>query len=159
VRGGAGTGWSLAWKINLNARLNNGQRAYQMIKRQLRPIKSSTVNMHKGGSYYSLLCAHPPFQIDGNFGAASGICEMLLASHEKGLIKLLPAIPKEWKCGSFSGLKARGGITVDCRWEKGKVTYCRMTADGDREFNVKLNGEIKPVRITTKQPFIFSDNM
>lgn len=145
LRGDDGTGWSLAWKINFRARLYDGDRAYKLIKRLLRPVHSSSYNYSNGGGVYpNLFDAHPPFQIDGNFGAVSGICEMLLQSHvvdENGnfLIKLLPALPTEWKTGNINGIVARGNIRFDIEWENGSLKNCMMYCE--KQVTAVLAGE------------------
>lgn len=133
-RGDESTGWSMAWKINFWARLQDGNRAYKLIKDLLKPAGEGR------GSYPNLFSAHPPMQIDGNFGGSAGIMEMLLQSHE-GYIHLLPAIPDGWKNGSVKGLKARGGAVVDFTWKDGKTDYIKLTSDTDNSFSLKIHSK------------------
>jgi alpha-L-fucosidase 2 len=154
-RGDEGTGWSKAWKINLWARLLDGDRAYKLLREQLTYVSEQSVVYGAGGVYGSLLDAHPPFQIDGNFGALSGLVEMLLQSHvyeERGAeriytLDILPALPAGagFESGTVKGLKARGGFTVDITWNGGKLEKAIVACAHDTPgFRVRIqNGELK----------------
>jgi alpha-L-fucosidase 2 len=146
LRGDDGTGWSKAWKINCWARLGDGDRALRLLKSMFLLETRNAVHMTGGGLYANLFDAHPPFQIDGNFGATAGIVEMLLQCHD-GAIHLLPALPDAWKCGSIRGLRAPGGVTVDMAWQDGKPASARMTADRSVEFVVRCGAWNTPVSI------------
>jgi alpha-L-fucosidase 2 len=148
ARGDEGTGWSLAWKINLWARLHDGNRAFKILHRLLKPLQDNKLNMmNGGGTFVSLLCGHPPFQIDGNFGGTAGIAEMLLQS-SNGYTELLPALPDEWKDGSFKGWRARGGAELDAVWENSRITSLQVKATVSNRFKIKVPVNVNRIKIT-----------
>jgi len=138
-RGDVSTGWSMAWKINWWARLKDGDHALKILKDGLKYIGSKTEVMGGGGTFANLFCAHPPFQIDGNFGGTAGIAEMLVQSHE-GFIHLLPALPAEWPTGEIKGLVTRGGFVVDMKWENGKMTEATIVSNVGGNCRIKVAG-------------------
>jgi alpha-L-fucosidase 2 len=149
ARGDDGPSWSIAYKMLFWARLHDGNRAYKLFKAMMRPALNTGMNYGAGGGVYAnLLSAGPPFQIDGNLGAAAGIAEMLLQSHA-GFIELLPAVPDAWKTsGEVNGLKARGNITVSFKWRNGKITRWHLTSPVTRKVKLKMNGEMREVSVT-----------
>jgi alpha-L-fucosidase 2 len=135
-RGDVATGWSLAWKINCWARFKEGEHVFKMIKMLLSPTKNDA------GSYPNLFDAHPPFQIDGNFGAAAGIGEMLLQSHTK-YIDILPALPGALPNGIVKGICARGGFVIDMKWENGELENVTVTSKAGMPLLLRYKGKEK----------------
>ena len=154
IKGDETTGWSTGWRINLWARMKNGEKAYQIYRKLLTavaPEKSRMPNYSKGGGTYpNLFDAHPPFQIDGNFGGVAGVCEMLMQSGD-GVIELLPALPEAWNEGSVSGLCARGGYEVSFEWKGGYVRGCSIKARNSGTVILKYNGQQKTIKLKAGQ--------
>ncbi|QZE14892.1 glycoside hydrolase family 95 protein [Halosquirtibacter laminarini] len=134
--GGAGTGWSRAWLINCSARLLNGDMAQKHIE-----------YLFKKSIYKNLFDAHPPFQIDGNFGYTAGVAEMLVQSYEEGIVRILPALPSSWENGAVKGLKARGDIAVDIHWKDGKATQVDLLSPFDQKIRLIVNGRELDVKL------------
>ena len=140
IRGNKTTGWSMAWKVSLWARLYDASKSYEALTNLINYVNPKIKAENQGGLYRNLLNALP-FQIDGNFGATAGIAEMLLQSHNEN-IHLLPALPLTWKEGSIKGLKARGGYTVDIEWKEGKTVVAYITSPYKQTANIQYKDQI-----------------
>ena len=153
TRGDEGTGWSRAWKLNFWARLRDGNRAHGLLRSCLNPTRPGT---SVGGVFSNLFDAHPPFQIDGNFGYTSGVAEMLLQS-QGDMIELLPALPDEWHTGAFDGMCARGGYVVDAEWQDGKVKRAVIGSKTGRPCIVRFPGASK-AKVRSARRKVLSDD-
>ena len=146
IKGDFSTGWSTGWRISLWARLHRADKSYSMIRKLLNYVHPGNYNNPKnrpsGGTYPNLFDAHPPFQIDGNFGGTAGICEMLMQCDGETM-HLLPALPKEWPAGEIKGIKARGNHEIDLVWNNGKVSKVSITSKNAGNLTVKYNGKQK----------------
>ncbi|MDZ7875155.1 MAG: hypothetical protein U5N27_19920 [Rhizobium sp.] len=136
IRGDNASGWGIGWRICLWARLGDGERAWSVLKSQLSPSRT----------YANLFDAHPPFQIDGNFGGAAGICEMI-AHSRPGEVRLLPAIPKALSTGRVSGMRLRGGIELDMEWSDGKVLKAKLISRAQQTVSLWSGGYSREVSL------------
>jgi alpha-L-fucosidase 2 len=156
-RGDAATGWSLAWKVNLWARFLDGDHAWRILNNLIVPASDKP---SRAGLYTNMFDAHPPFQIDGNFGATAGIAEMLLQSQdahatptspvqngETAFLHLLPALPRALPDGSVKGLRARGGIEVGMEWHAGRLVKATLLANADKTARIRYSGRETKVRL------------
>lgn len=157
-KGDETTGWSTGWRINLWARLHNGEKAYQIYRKLLTFTDAQDDQRpgtrHAGGTYANLMDAHPPFQIDGNFGGTAGVCEMLMQSRltdRSTVIELLPALPKEWSNGKVSGLCARGGYEVSFEWKGSKVRDAQIKAKKAGTVTLLYNNQRKTLKLKAGQ--------
>jgi alpha-L-fucosidase 2 len=152
ARGDESTGWSMAWKMNFWARLQDGNHAYKILQNFITPVGGSGTDYNKGGGIYSnLFCAHPPFQIDGNFGYTAGISEMLLQS-QTGELQFLPAFPDKWSTGSIQGLRARGNFEItDLQWKDGKIVKLSIKSLSGEDCIVRSPNALKSKGITEEK--------
>jgi len=146
IRGDDATGWGIGWRINLWARLGDGQRAHAVLRKLLGPDRT----------YPNLFDAHPPFQIDGNLGGAAGVIEMLIRDQPQGVL-LLPAIPAAWPMGSLSGVRLRGGLTADLRWKAGTLVSATFSARVPITRRIAFHDIVREVRFTAGQTWTWGD--
>ncbi len=156
-RGEISTGWSTAWRINLFARLLDGEQSYKLIKTLLSPAKPESKYGEKGGLYANLFDAHPPFQIDGNFGYTSGVSEMLLQSQNK-IIHLLPALPIKWENGTIEGLKARQNIDVNIIWQNGRLVSFSLKPKFTGIYRIQYGDSIKKISLKAGVNYDFTSD-
>ncbi|TWT91043.1 hypothetical protein Mal64_14420 [Pseudobythopirellula maris] len=160
LRGDGGTGWSRAWKVNFWARLRNGDRAHKVLDGLLTLTGSPKASHRGGGVYPNLFDAHPPFQIDGNFGATAGVCEMLVQSHRRTaagetLVDLLPALPSAWPEGKVERLRTRGGFEVSIVWREGQLDQCRVRSLRGEKAALRCGDAEAPLALAQGEEAVF----
>jgi alpha-L-fucosidase 2 len=157
IRGDESTGWSMGWKVNLWARLKDGDRAYKLVKNQLTYVSPMAELKYSqgGGTYANMFDAHPPFQIDGNFGVTAGITQMFLQC-EDGKIKILPALPSDMKNGKISGLLAKGGIKVNIEWKNSKLYCLELVTPTEQNAIINIEGVDKCVHLKANEKFVLA---
>lgn len=158
LRGDGGTGWSRAWKINFWARLLDGNHAHLLVRNLLQLSRTAQARMDRGGVYPNLLCSHPPFQIDGNFGGAAGIAEMLLQSHA-GEIRLLPALPRAWPDGQVRGLRARGAFQLDFAWQARNLLWAELRSLKGNPCNIRYGQQTRTFETKPGATYRLDENM
>jgi alpha-L-fucosidase 2 len=156
-RGDGGTGWSLAWKVNVWARFKDGDHTLKIVKNLLTPAMDDRGN-ERGGVYNNLFDAHPPFQIDGNFGGSSGMAEMLVQSHT-GVIELLPALPSELPDGEVKGICARGGFVLDLKWQQGKLQQVKVFSKTGNTCNLKYGANVITFATKKNGSYVFNGGL
>jgi len=156
-RGDDGTGWSLAWKVNLMARFKEGDHAMLLVNKLLSVAENGSAK-ERGGVYHNLFDAHPPFQIDGNFGGAAGIAEMLLQS-QQGYIELLPALPAALPNGEIKGICARGGFVLNMKWQNGKLQRLEITSKAGSTCELKYAGLTNRFKTVKGKTYVFDGNL
>jgi alpha-L-fucosidase 2 len=158
LRGDGGTGWSMGWKICLWARFGDGDHAHRMLGNMLSLVRGDETNYFQGGTYPNLFDAHPPFQIDGNFGATAGIAEMLLQSHD-GEIHFLPALPLAWPSGSVRGLCARGGFVVDIAWQDGELVAATVDSKRGQPCVIRYRDRVVSLETVKSERYSFGADL
>jgi alpha-L-fucosidase 2 len=164
-RGDQSTGWAMGWRVVLWARFRDGERACRVLRNLLTFVEPIDIPAYrnKGGVYANLFDAHPPFQIDGNFGAAAGIAEMLVQSHEKDdsgrvVVDLLPALPPAWSRGRVSGLRCRGGLTLAFAWEADRLSHLRIQASFPAEIVLACGSMRKVVKLSPGETVVETES-
>ncbi|MBO5374926.1 MAG: glycoside hydrolase family 95 protein [Clostridia bacterium] len=157
IRGDESTGWSMGWKVNLWAKLKDGDRAYKLVKNQLTFVEPEAELKYDqgGGTYANMFDAHPPFQIDGNFGVSAGIAQMFMQC-ENGKIMILPALPKEMKNGKIKGLLAKGGIKVDIEWKNSKLSHLVLVTPIEQTAIINVEGIDKIINLKPNEKFVLA---